>query len=283
MTSMTTSSIPVHVVGGYLGSGKTTLLNALLSASREPIAVIVNDFGEVNIDAALISTQHDDVIELTNGCVCCAVGTSLADVLFTILDREQLPSLIVIEASGVADPAAVVAYTHMAGLHNAGTVVLIDTVAAMTTARDTYVGKVFTRQIISADLLALTKCDITSSDTQKDIRTLLSTIAPLTPIVHCSPGVLSELLYVSSPIVEPDNHQLAYSSQRLEKVNFVDDEEIRATVENLPSSVVRAKGIVDIKNGERRLVQMVGRHLAITSTPLTATGIITISVENQKS
>ncbi|MTA40145.1 MAG: GTP-binding protein, partial [Actinobacteria bacterium] len=98
------ASIPVHVIGGYLGSGKTTLLNALLESAQEPIAVIVNDFGEVNIDGSLISAVHDDVIELTNGCICCAVGTSLADVLFTILDRAELPSQIVIEASGVADP-----------------------------------------------------------------------------------------------------------------------------------------------------------------------------------
>jgi G3E family GTPase len=275
----TAASIPVHVIGGYLGSGKTTLLNALLSDSQVPIAVIVNDFGEVNIDAALISAQHDDVIELTNGCICCAVGTSLADVLFTILDRAQLPTLIVVEASGVADPAAVVAYTHMAGLHNAGTVVLVDTVAAFTTMKDTYVGKVFTRQIVSADLLALTKCDITSPDTQNDIHMMLKTIAPLTPIVQSSPRVLSEILHVSTTNIEPENHPLTYTSQRLEKVTFVDDDAIRSTLENLPSAVVRAKGIVEIDNGERRLIQMVGRHLVITSTPLSATGIITISIE----
>lgn len=279
MNSITTSSIPVHVIGGYLGSGKTTLLNALLSSSEEPIAVIVNDFGEVNIDAALISAQHDDVIELTNGCICCAVGTSLADVLFTILDREHLPSLIVIEASGVADPAAVVAYTHMAGLHNAGTVVLIDSVAAMTTLNDIYVGKVFVRQIVSADLLALTKCDIATSEAQNDIRVMLGTFAPSTPIVLCSPDVLSTILHVSSPNVKPDNHHLVFTSQILERARFVDDEDIRATLENLPSTVVRAKGIVDIENGERRLVQMVGQHLSIAFTPLAATGIITISVE----
>lgn len=272
------ASIPVHVIGGYLGSGKTTLLNALVSASQAPIAVIVNDFGEVNIDAALIAAQHDDVIELTNGCICCAVGTSLADVLFTILDREHLPSLIVIEASGVADPAAVVAYTHLAGLHNAGTVVLVDTVAALTTMKDIFVGKVFARQIASADLLALTKCDITTLGTQNDIRTMLETIAPLTPIVHSSPGVLSEILHVSTPTVEPENHHLAYSSQQLDKSTFVDDDDIRSTLENLPSTVVRAKGIVSINNGERRLAQMVGRHLAITPTHLSTTGIIILSV-----
>jgi G3E family GTPase len=272
------ASIPVHVVGGYLGSGKTTLLNALLSSSQIPIAVIVNDFGEINIDAALISAQHDDVIELTNGCICCAVGTSLADVLFTILDRTHLPSLIVIEASGVADPAAVVAYTHIAGLHNAGTVVLVDTVSAFTTMKDTFVGKAFARQIASADLLALTKCDITSPETQNDIRTMLETIAPMTPIVHSSPGVLSEILHVSTPTVEPESHHLAYSSEQLDKFTFVDDDDIRSTLENLPSTVVRAKGIVAINNGERRLAQMVGRHLAITPTHLSTTGIITLSV-----
>jgi G3E family GTPase len=99
-------------------------------------------------------------------------------------------------------------------------------------------------------------------------------------VVLCSPGVLSDFLQVSTPIVEPNNHQLTFISQHLDKVDFIDDQDIRTTLENLPSSVVRAKGIVDIKNGERRLVQMVGRHLAITSTPLAATGIITIAVES---
>lgn len=272
------TSIPVHVIGGYLGSGKTTLLNALLESAEEPIAVIVNDFGAVNIDASLISAVHDDVIELTNGCICCAVGTSLADVLFTILDRAELPSQIVIEASGVADPSAVVAFTHIQGLHNAGTVVLVDAINGLATMKDTYVGKIFTRQIASADLLALTKCDIAPVDTQNKIRSLLHTLAPTTPVVLSSPGVLSEILQVTSSIAESDTHELTFTSQLLTTPCFEDDNAVSLYMTRLESSVVRAKGIVEMKNGERRLVQMVGRHLTISSTPLNITGVITISV-----
>jgi G3E family GTPase len=99
--------IPVLVIGGYLGAGKTTLINRMLTTATQRIAVVVNDFGSVNIDASLIRERHNDTIELTNGCICCAVGESLADVLFTILERAELPEVVVIEASGVANPAAV--------------------------------------------------------------------------------------------------------------------------------------------------------------------------------
>ena len=64
--------VPVTLVGGYLGSGKTTLINELLGRTDRPIAVLVNDVGEVNVDAALISRRSSDTIELTDGCVCCS-------------------------------------------------------------------------------------------------------------------------------------------------------------------------------------------------------------------
>lgn len=272
------SSIPVNVIAGYLGSGKTTLLNSVLAAAQEPIAIVVNDFGEVNIDAQLISARHDDVIELTNGCICCAVGTSLADALFTILDRDELPSQIVIEASGVADPASVVAFTHMRGIHNAGTVVLVDAIQGLTTMNDTYVGKVFARQIVSADLLALTKCDIASPSDQAQLKEALGVLAPSTPVVLASPLVLSEILQVNTPTVIQDDHHSRFVSQRVMTPLFDDDNDIVHYVRSLSSLVVRAKGIVELRNGEHRLVQLVGVHLAVTSTPLNSTGIVTISI-----
>ena len=72
--------IPVTVLGGWLGAGKTTMVNRMLAAATERIAVIVNDVGEINIDGALISTgdpDSDDIVELTNGCICCKVGDDL--------------------------------------------------------------------------------------------------------------------------------------------------------------------------------------------------------------
>jgi G3E family GTPase len=202
----------------------------------------------------------------------------LADALFTILDRDELPSQIVIEASGVADPASVVAFTHMRGIHNAGTVVLVDAIQGLTTMNDTYVGKVFARQIVSADLLALTKCDIASPSDQAQLKEALGVLAPSTPVVLASPLVLSEILQVNTPTVIQDDHHSRFVSQRVMTPLFDDDNDIVQYVKSLSSLVVRAKGIVELRNGEHRLVQLVGVHLAVTSTPLNSTGIVTISI-----
>jgi Ni2+-binding GTPase involved in maturation of urease and hydrogenase len=100
--------IPLVVLGGYLGAGKTTLLNHVLSnAGQRRVAVLVNDFGDINIDAALIRERTDDVINLENGCVCCSIGGRLVDALVKISARPARPELLIIEASGVSDPVKI--------------------------------------------------------------------------------------------------------------------------------------------------------------------------------
>ena len=102
--------IPMTVLGGWLGAGKTTLLNRMLAHADQRIAVVVNDIGEINIDAALIGAADDEIVELTNGCVCCSIGQSLALTLRELTLRDPAPERIVVEASGVADPVQVAAY-----------------------------------------------------------------------------------------------------------------------------------------------------------------------------
>lgn len=90
---MTRPPIPVTVIGGYLGSGKTTLVNTLLrqsssSGQNRRIAVLVNDFGDIGIDGDLIASAEGDTITLTNGCVCCMVGSDLMAALWSVRDRE---------------------------------------------------------------------------------------------------------------------------------------------------------------------------------------------------
>ncbi|WP_238598597.1 CobW family GTP-binding protein [Saccharothrix sp. ALI-22-I] len=97
--------IPVIVVAGFLGSGKTTLLNHLLSGSRGTrIGVVVNDFGAIGIDAMSVAGQVDSTVSLSNGCLCCAVDVSELDEMLAKLD--SLVDVIVIEASGLAEPQA---------------------------------------------------------------------------------------------------------------------------------------------------------------------------------
>src|SRR3546814_21068607 len=96
--------IPLTVIGGFLGAGKTTLLNRLLRQSGRRYIVLVNDFGAVNIDAALLASHARSPINLANGCVCCTMADGLADALVGVLDAPGRPAHIVLQESGVLDP-----------------------------------------------------------------------------------------------------------------------------------------------------------------------------------
>ncbi len=279
---MTPSSrIPVLVIGGYLGAGKTTLINQILQNATQRIAVVVNDFGSVNIDAALIAEKHDDTIEFTNGCICCAFGESLADVLFAIADRSALPELVIIEASGVANPASVAAFAHIDGFHHLGNVVLVDTLHAQQTANNSLVGKTFNIQVESADLIALTKTDSASAETISKTQTLVASIAPLASILQASTLRLADILTNTSTSAHTNintNHD-HFSTLTLDHVAANNEEQLRAFINNFPVNVVRAKGIVELADGTRRLIQKVGNTVTISETALPTSGLVIISTQ----
>ena len=273
--------IPVLVIAGYLGAGKTTLINQVLHNATQKIAVIVNDFGSINIDAALIAEKHDDTIELTNGCICCAVGESLADVLFGITDRALLPDLVIIEASGVADPSAVAAFTHIDGFHHLGNVVLVDAHNALDTSCDQLVGRTFRRQVEAANLLVLTKSDAVTAEQSVEVMDLLNNLAPETTVLRSSNATIAEILANTSTAnsVTTESGHTAFSSMTLDHFSAAGEDQLRTFVNNFPSSVVRAKGIVELSDGTRRLIQKVGSTVAISETALPTTGLVVISAE----
>ena len=101
--------VPILLVTGFLGAGKTTVVNHLLAhAEGRRIAAVVNDFGAINIDAELIAGASDGVVSLANGCICCSLEGDLLRTLSALLRRDPRPDHIVIETSGVADPADIV-------------------------------------------------------------------------------------------------------------------------------------------------------------------------------
>ena len=109
-----TGSLPFTVIGGYLGAGKTTLLNHLLTNARGlRVAVLVNDFGSVNIDVDLIRSHDGDTINLANGCMCCSLVGGFAQAIGQVRNRAESFDHVVIEASGVADPAKIAQYGQM--------------------------------------------------------------------------------------------------------------------------------------------------------------------------
>jgi G3E family GTPase len=275
------AQIPVLIIAGYLGAGKTTLVNQMLSTATSRIAVIVNDFGSVNIDAALIAERHDDTIELTNGCVCCVVGESLADVLFAIGDRPQQPDFIIIEASGVADPSVVASYAHLSGFHLGGVLVLVDAVNAVTTSLDTYVGVTFARQVRTADLVAITKSDIASSEELQNTRRLVAETAPRTPVIEASAVDLSSLLHLhrAEHLTDTTSVHASFSTSVLDTSTVTTETSLQGFLNSLSPKTVRVKGIVELRDGTRVLVQRVGMYASLTTTTLAPTGLVAIHAE----
>jgi G3E family GTPase len=113
----TTSSIsnfpkrgmPVTIITGFLGSGKTTLLNQILENKQDlKVAVLVNEFGDINIDAQLLISTDDDMVELSNGCICCTINEGLVDAVYRVLERDEPVDYMVIETTGVADPLPII-------------------------------------------------------------------------------------------------------------------------------------------------------------------------------
>jgi G3E family GTPase len=157
--------IPLTVIGGFLGAGKTTLLNGVLEqAQGRRIAVLVNDFGAVSVDASLVSARSARTLSLANGCICCTLVDGLAAALIDVLRLDPPPDHILIEASGVSDPRRIAQVARAdPDLRDDGTLVVVAADRIQALASDRHVGDTVLRQIAAADLVVLNKLDLTTA------------------------------------------------------------------------------------------------------------------------
>ena len=275
--------IPVTVIGGYLGSGKTTLLNALLRGDPgRRLAVLVNDFGSINIDADLITAHGGDTISLANGCICCTLQDNLGATLYALATRSDRPDQIVIEASGVANPSRIGHYAmSLRGLHLDAVIVMADAEEIRRQARDKYVGDIVLQQLAAADLLVLTKTDRVASQAGQEVRGWLDTEVPGVPVVAVVGGEAPPALILGlhgerlghaigsgREHEHPDHvHGGAPHDHRFVQVTYtaeqpLDRAAVSAALDALPPGIVRAKGIFSLTDtpGEQVILQLVGRR-----------------------
>ena len=271
--------IPLTVIGGYLGAGKTTLINQIL---RDPkgkrYLVMVNDFGAINVDASLLVSADEDTIQLSNGCVCCTMGADLFLAIGDVLDGDMRPDHIVIEASGIADPAKIanVAVAEPDLVYQ-GIITVVDGANILEQLVDRFVGDQVRDQIRVADLIYVSKAELSDHLSMQ-----LATISKA-PILESDAAAIEMLLSSTTPQAPSPTKSphVAYTKWFAEADVEFNRNTLIYALQDRPEGVFRMKGFV---RAETRMlsVHVVGAHIDVTTFPNDVeTGLVAIGLASE--
>jgi G3E family GTPase len=278
--------VPVTIIGGFLGAGKTSLLNHILTnSSGRRVAVLVNDFGDINIDAKLIVSIEGETVSLANGCICCTIRDDLLIEVHRVLGTEPRPEYIVIETSGVSKPVAV-AETFL----NPSTQGLVDVQNIITVVDAELVvddtagfGDIAFDQINVADMVVVNKTDLVSAQQVADLTRRIEEIVPGARIWETTHGIVPlDLIFneQTSTAMESvrdhassatDGHEGSSDDEHSFRTwTFRSDEQwsfdaLERAMGNLPRDIYRAKGVVrlDLDTDDYGILQMAGRRTTL--------------------
>lgn len=270
----------VTIVAGFLGAGKTTLINHLLSqANGHHLGVMVNDFGALNIDASLINERQDDLITLSNGCVCCSLQGELSSSIESLINKkgDQLDHLL-IECSGVSDPERVVnvlGYPRLrAKARLEGVITLVDA-ALDYKSLSPPLRHLVTSQIENADLVIINKSDLVAlEDVEQleqtlllpDSRRIRSTHAalPVDFVLWPSPApAYPTFRRMRTHSKSPTNIEaLGLKTRSWQHTGYIDISALRTLLDNMPKQVIRFKGIVCLEDGRVLALQRAAGKLS---------------------
>jgi G3E family GTPase len=291
--------LPVTIIAGFLGSGKTTLLNHILTNQQGlKTAVIVNEFGDIGIDNKLIVAADEDMVELSNGCICCSINNDLADAILRILDLDCKVDYLAIETTGLADPLPIALTLLRPEFRNLLRVDSIITIAdAGSFCVDLFDSQAARNQLLYGDVILLNKCDLVGADglqvTEGKIRAIKAS-ARIVRTTRCRvalPLILSVGLFQSDRYFaeqalhlgrqedrrQPDldhaaaggnghNHMTAdgFTSLSFQSEVPIAVHKFQDFLERLPESVFRAKGLLWINESDKRYIfHLVGRRFSL--------------------
>jgi len=275
------SPVPVTIVTGFLGAGKTSLLNHILSSVHgKRVAVLVNDFGAVNIDESLIENRDGEVVSLENGCICCSLSAGLQVAAAQLVRRQ--PDHIVIETSGISDPFEVANAFNDPELKPyaplEGVVTVVDAELAPTLEGDML--RLAKHQVYAADIVVLNKTDLVSEEGYREVSAWLREHGLRARVVEAVHGrVPLELLFDIGGAAEieageslrdkDDAHRHdrpPFDTYTFESAEPLSVQRLHSLLGQLPKSIFRVKGIVNLAEKPEHpcVLQSTGKRATLT-------------------
>ncbi|MCP4308152.1 MAG: GTP-binding protein [bacterium] len=274
------------ILTGFLGAGKTTLLNRILNGDHGlKVAVLVNDFGAVNIDAELVVGVEDDMISLANGCVCCQIRDDLVESVTDLIGRPEPVEYILLEASGVADPSGIAMTFVDMGLRDR---IRLDSVTCVVDADQMFehqnqgLDQLKLRQIVFSDMVILNKVDLAGPELVAQVKAWIDEKVKRIRFVETSycdvpyeilmsvgrfdPAKLQAKPDDHSGHVPHTDHGQTFSTWSYESDRPFDLDELKTRIRKLPGGIYRCKGVIHaaVAPDRRAVLQVVGRRTDVS-------------------